>query len=284
MMSTPSASSARASVSFAGTSIEKPGACSPSRSVVSKTTMRAGSWLMASVVAVRRGRSQSDNYYVIITIVYGPDRAADLSRRRRGAQLFARGGQGAPHPAGRQPGGPPARSRSRRAAVRPVVEDRHADRCRADAAELRAAAGPAGRRNRVGDARAARPAARPRADRRQRSGRAHAAAADRALPPARTRHRHRRAPRAGAADCGRGAAGQPRFRRAHVSPARRPGCSKWSVGSDELVLLVPPTHRARQAAAGVDGGRGGGAGRRAQRSVAGARARAAAVRGAPHRR
>ena len=56
------------------------------------------------------------------------------------------------------------------------------------------------------------------------------------------------------------------------------------VGSDELVLLVPPSHRAGAAASGVDGGCGAGAGRRAQRSVAGARARAAAVRAAPHRR
>ena len=43
MMSTPSASSARAIASFDGTSSEKPGACSPSRSVVSKMMTRAGS-------------------------------------------------------------------------------------------------------------------------------------------------------------------------------------------------------------------------------------------------
>ena len=43
MMSTPSASSARAIVSLAGTSIENPGACSPSRSVVSKMMTRVGS-------------------------------------------------------------------------------------------------------------------------------------------------------------------------------------------------------------------------------------------------
>src|SRR5438093_13486073 len=42
MMSTPSVSSAWAMASFAGTSIEKPGACSPSRNVVSKTVTRAG--------------------------------------------------------------------------------------------------------------------------------------------------------------------------------------------------------------------------------------------------
>ncbi len=46
MMSTPSASSARARFSFDGTSIENPGACSPSRSVVSNTMMRVASWLM----------------------------------------------------------------------------------------------------------------------------------------------------------------------------------------------------------------------------------------------
>ena len=60
MMSTPSASSARAIASFAGTSIEKPGACSPSRSVVSKTVTRAGV-LMPLVVAAGCARSQSDN-------------------------------------------------------------------------------------------------------------------------------------------------------------------------------------------------------------------------------
>ena len=42
MMSTPSVSSAWAMASFAWTSIEKPGACSPSRNVVSKTVTRAG--------------------------------------------------------------------------------------------------------------------------------------------------------------------------------------------------------------------------------------------------
>ena len=39
MMSTPSASSACAMRSFVATSIENPGACSPSRSVVSKMMM-----------------------------------------------------------------------------------------------------------------------------------------------------------------------------------------------------------------------------------------------------
>ena len=55
-----------ATASFDGTSIEKPGACSPSRSVVSKTTMRVESGLMVTVVAGPLIRSQSDNYYVKI--------------------------------------------------------------------------------------------------------------------------------------------------------------------------------------------------------------------------
>ena len=66
MMSTPSASSARASVSLAGTSSEKPGACSPSRSVVSKMTTRAATVAHASFVAVGQARSQSDNDYQVI--------------------------------------------------------------------------------------------------------------------------------------------------------------------------------------------------------------------------
>ena len=41
-----------------------------------------------------------------------------------------------------------------------------------------------------------------------------------AVPPALSRHRDRRAPRAGAADCRRGAAGQPRLRRADVPSDR----------------------------------------------------------------
>ena len=141
------------------------------------------------VVAAPRPRSQSDNHYAIIRHFYGPDRAADLSRGCRRAQLFARRRQGPPHPAGGQPGRPPAGGRPRRSAVRPVVEERHADRRRQGAAELRPAPDPPGRGKRIGDPRAARPAARPRADRRQRSCGAHAAAGDGALPAARPRHR-----------------------------------------------------------------------------------------------
>src|SRR6476646_2307404 len=104
MMSTPSASSARACDSLAATSIENPGACSPSRSVVSKTMTRVVLWLIADSVEDRRARSQSDNYYVTIIVTYGPDVAADLPGGRRGAQFFARGRESAPDPAGGQPG------------------------------------------------------------------------------------------------------------------------------------------------------------------------------------
>ena len=52
MMSTPRASSARAMVTFDGTSIEKPGACSPSRNVVSNTTILEESWLMEFILTL----------------------------------------------------------------------------------------------------------------------------------------------------------------------------------------------------------------------------------------
>src|SRR5262245_9936953 len=70
MMSTPSASRARAIVTLAGTSMVKPGACSPSRKVVSKITTRPESSVMPSVVTARRCRSQSDNNYKNITLNY----------------------------------------------------------------------------------------------------------------------------------------------------------------------------------------------------------------------
>src|SRR3954454_20613991 len=104
MMSTPRVSSARASVSFDVTSIENPGACSPSLSVVSNTMLRAASPFIGPVVTACAGTSQSANYYVTISEIYGPDGDADLSHRGRGAQLFAGGGQGPPYPAGGQPG------------------------------------------------------------------------------------------------------------------------------------------------------------------------------------
>ena len=75
-------------------------------------------------------RSQSDNYYGKITIIYGPHSAAHLPGGRRRAELLAGRGQSASDPTGRQPGGPAARSRSGRAAVRPFVEERDADRRR----------------------------------------------------------------------------------------------------------------------------------------------------------
>src|SRR3984893_11719916 len=77
MMSTPSASRARAIVSLSGTSIVNPGACSPSRRVVSKMTMRAESMLILCVVAAGRCRSQSDNYYKKISQYY--DAGMDLA-------------------------------------------------------------------------------------------------------------------------------------------------------------------------------------------------------------
>src|SRR5439155_22272828 len=138
---TPRASNARARVTLAATSSEKPGACSPSRRVVSKTTMRSGPWAIPQVVAARRFRSQSDNYYDMISHYYGPAGPQDLPGRGPRAQLFARRGQGAPHAARREPGGAAAGSGLGRGAVRSLVEERHADRRRTPPPELRPSAG-----------------------------------------------------------------------------------------------------------------------------------------------
>src|SRR5262249_6646618 len=147
MMSTPSASSAFAIESFAGTSSEKPGACSPSRSVVSKIVTRAGV-LIPSVVAPPCASSQSDNRYTNISPCYaphgdGPGRPEDLSRGGARAQLFARRGEGAPDAARREPGRAAPRAGARRAVVRSLVEERHADRGGTHAPELRPAPGAA---------------------------------------------------------------------------------------------------------------------------------------------
>src|SRR5215471_18165446 len=95
--------------------------------------------MVDSVVAAGTGRSQSDNYYVTITDIYGPHRAPNLPDGRRRTQFFAGGGKGPSHPAGRQPGGQTSRRRARRTAVRPLVEERNPHGRLPCAAELRAA-------------------------------------------------------------------------------------------------------------------------------------------------
>src|SRR5262249_595169 len=172
--------SARASVTLAATSRVNPGACSPSRRVVSKMTTVSGPLAMLSFVTVQVGRSQSDNRYINITLCYaggpaepapeeekGPAVAQEHPRRRARAQLLARRGEGASHAAGGQPGGAAPRSRPRRGAVRSLLQERHAHRRRASPSELRPAPRAPRRRDRIGDARAPRSAARPGADRRQ---------------------------------------------------------------------------------------------------------------------
>src|SRR5260221_14442719 len=96
-----------------------------------------------------RTRSQSDNYYVTIIVSYGFGVAPDLSGGGRGAQFFACRREGAPDAAGSEPGGPAPRGRPRRAAVRPIVQERHTDRRGSDPAELRSASRAPGRRDRV---------------------------------------------------------------------------------------------------------------------------------------
>ena len=154
-----------------------------------------------------------------------------------------------------------------------------------DAAELRAAAGPARRGDRVGDARAARPAARPRADRRQRSGGPHAAAADGAVPrsgcPTSPIDVRRVPARQIAVEVQQGSLdfGALTFRPAEDRPAR----SGRSAATSSCCWCRRRIALARRRQVSMEDVADG-AGRRAQRSVAGARARAAAVRAAPHRR
>src|SRR5262245_45036386 len=78
MMSTFSPSSARAIESLDATSSENPGACSPSRRVVSKTITRAGVVMVGSC-SWALPRSQSDNDYRTITTCYKLHGAMDLS-------------------------------------------------------------------------------------------------------------------------------------------------------------------------------------------------------------
>src|SRR6185312_10067028 len=165
--------------------------------------------------------SQSDNHYVTISTFYGHRRPENLPRGGPGAQLLARRRQGPPDSAGGEPGRPPPRDRSRRAAVRSLVEERDAHRRRQGAPELRRATRPARRGSRISDARAARSPPRPRPHRRERSGGPYAAAAHRPIPHRASPDRDRRPPRAGAPDRRRGPAGQPRLRRADVSSVGR---------------------------------------------------------------
>ena len=71
------------------------------------------------------------------------------------------------------------------------------------------------------------------------------------------------------------------LRRADVQARPTASWARILLGSDELVLLVSPSHPLAGARSDHDGGDGPSGGDRAQRPVAGARSRAAAVRTAP---
>ena len=114
---------------------EKPGACSPSRSVVSKIVMR--SVAMCTVVRQCGPFVKSIINEFVIRIAYSLVHRAwrsggitGVSDRGGRAELFARRRQAASDPAGRQPGDPPPRRGGGGAAVRSLVEGRHADRSR----------------------------------------------------------------------------------------------------------------------------------------------------------
>ena len=208
----------------------------------------------------------------------------DLERfphRRARAQLLARGQEAAPHPAGGQPGRPAARGRAGRAAVRPLVARRHADRGGPAAPGLRPAAAAAGRR------RPSRPCASCASARGRVLIGANEAAVHTLLPLIERFAQRPPADRASTSGACRRARSPPRCSRAASTsasltfqPAERGPAVDRRSGSDELVLLVPPAHplAARRQVSMEEVGRE--TGHRAQRSVAGARARAAAVRAA----
>jgi len=124
------------------------------------------------------------------------------------------------------------------------------------AAELRAAAGAAGRGDRVGHARTARPEARARVDRRQRGRHSHAPAGHGALSPEGARHRGGRASRACPTDRGGSATGEPRLRGADLQACRgraargRGRQRRTRAAGSALAPLC-------EAQAGVHAGRGG---------------------------
>ena len=169
----------------------------------------------------------------------------------------------------------------RRAVVRPLLEGRPVDGGRRAPARLRAAPRAAQGGGGRGGARAAGAAAGPGADRRERGRRARPAADRRALP--------RRAPAGpgrGAAlvrppDPGRGAGTRPGLRGAHV-PGARAGASLAAPGGRRAGDADPPGPSARPAQQRDDGGGRAPDRDRPQRGVAGARARAAALRAAAH--
>ena len=145
------------------------------------------------------------------------------------------------------------------------------------AARVRPAADAAERRSRSRRAGAARPAARPRPRGRQRGRRARAAAAGRPIPAGAPRDPGGRPPRPVAPGRRRGRAGQSRFRRDHVPAGRtRPAHPVAGPGR-------PGDAGPSPAPAGGTQGRHAGRvrardGHRAQRPVAGPRARPAHVR------
>ncbi len=130
---------------------EKPGACSPSRRVVSKIVTRS----VAMLTFVRHLALNRQIYIneFVITIAYTSQRV-DLAELRvfltvAAERSFSRAAvEAAPDPARRQPGDPPARGRGRGAAVRSIVEGRHADRGGAGVARTMPSGSSACRRRR----------------------------------------------------------------------------------------------------------------------------------------
>src|SRR6267143_429246 len=145
--STFKAASWRARRIFSSVFIEKPGDCSPSRSVVSK--MRTTSIESPSVVTHGGGPVVQFIFILLLIILPytgrdrgtgGPGRTSGISDGGEGRQLLAGGGASLPHTARRQPGHSKAGGRTGPTVVRPWGEAGSPDRCGDPSQGLRRAA------------------------------------------------------------------------------------------------------------------------------------------------
>ena len=241
--------------SFSVTVMLQPGACSPSRRVVSKMWTRSGSGRHAGRrhglnLGSRELISQIYNYSwfdkrsLCSTMpADGAPRPAGLRHRRRRAQLLARRREAVPHPARHLAGGPAARERARREADRPRRQGAGPDRHRPHRARLRPPLpqprGGAGRRA----GRAARQVGRPPGRRRQRVVDALPAAAHRALPrPSTPRSRCRSGAASRAASPSSSCEGDLELGVASYDPGDDRLVAKV-IYTDALAFIVSPKHR-----------------------------------------
>src|SRR4051794_20671179 len=101
---------------------EKPGACSPSRNVVSNiVSLSADMGPPGSLVPAGTSPSPIYIYLDYIRYAYATPRFGSLFGGRDGSQLFGGRTASSSHPAGHQPGGAQDRGRARGTTFRPIV-------------------------------------------------------------------------------------------------------------------------------------------------------------------